>query len=50
MKHSFLDVITGWSFVITIDLLVLFIFTKIARNSVLNTKDNPNGENNYESN
>jgi len=41
MKHSLLEVITGWSFVAFVDLFVIFIFTKIARNSV-SKKDNPN--------
>lgn len=50
MKHSLFDVITGWSFVVFVDLLVLFIFAKIAQKSVLNTKGSPNGENNHESN
>jgi hypothetical protein len=41
MKHSLLEVITGWSFVVFVDLFVFFIFTKIARNSV-SKKDNAN--------
>lgn len=50
MRHSFLDVLCGWLFVLFVDLSVLYLFYKISKNSVLKPKDSPSGENNNEPN